>query len=224
LFLNHGKASADHHTREGSAEMTPSTEPADHRPGAAKWMDQVARWPLAVALGVPATIVICRASPIGPDFVYVMLGIPALLTLGAIAALCAAVLAVNAARVGAWRRAISYALLPAAVLPIVPEPFAFVRFCNGIGNIVHFEIMREHYLSVIKSLPDTGQPKLLVINWGGMVWASNGVIYDASDEAALPAGKQSADWIERASRTELSCGGYSITPMGGHFYLADFPC
>jgi hypothetical protein len=213
----HDKMFADDHTHEGAAAMTPSAPQA-------RWVSQVARWPLVVAVGVPATIVVCEVSPIGPDFFYVMLGIPALLIFFSLAALYAAILAVKAARVGAWHRAISYALLPAVVLPIVPEPVAFVRFCNGIGDTVHFEIMREHYVSVIKSLPDTGQPKLVVFNWGGMVWASYGVIYDESDEAALPAGKQSPDWLTRASRTELACEGYSVTPMGGHFYLADFPC
>jgi hypothetical protein len=118
----------------------------------------------------------------------------------------------------------SYALLPAVVLPLALNPFAFIRFCNGIGDTIHFGVMRERYRSVVKSLPGTGEPKLVIFNWGGMVWSSNGVIYDESDEVALAPGRQSPDWIARAGRTEPGCGGYSITPVGGHFYLADFPC
>ena len=186
--------------------------------------DRIARWPAAIAFGVPAAIILCRASPIGPVFLYVTIGIPALLLILAGAAVLATIVAAISARMGRWRRVVSCLVLPVVVLANVPGPFALVRYCNGIGNMIHFEVMRDHYLSKIKSLPDTGEPKLVVINWGGMIWASNGVVYDESDEVVLPPSRRSLGWTTRAGTTELSCEGYSITPMGSHFYLADFPC
>jgi hypothetical protein len=141
-----------------------------------------------------------------------------------LAALVAVRGVILAARAGAWRKVLSYAVLPAAVLAAALEPWAFVHFCNGLGNMLHFEVMRSQYLSQIRAMPDSAGPKLVVFDWGGMSWASNGVVYDESDEVALPLEQQSSGWHMRASRTELGCGGYSIRPMGGHFYLADFPC
>lgn len=127
-------------------------------------------------------------------------------------------------RAHSWRRAISLALLPLVVLAGASAPVAVVRFCNRLGDTLHFELMRGHYLSVVDSMPGGEGPKLKIFNWGGMVWASNGVVYDQSDEVKLPHAKQSAAWRHRANNTELGCGGYSLTPMGGHFYLADFSC
>jgi hypothetical protein len=57
-----------------------------------------------------------------------------------------------------------------------------------------------------------------------MIWLSNGVVYDESDEAALPTERQSDVWKRRSAPTELSCGTYDIRPVGGHFYIADFAC
>jgi hypothetical protein len=63
-----------------------------------------------------------------------------------------------------------------------------------------------------------------VFNWGGMVWASSGVVYDESDQVARPQERQSDDWRERASGTELACEGYGVRPLLDHYYLVSFPC
>jgi len=152
-----------------------------------------------------------------------LLGIPALLVFSALAALLAMFGMVESLRAHARRRALSFAILPAIVLANALAPFVFVRHCNFAGDTIHFEVMREHYQHVVDALPKTGQPKLVIFDWGGMVWASQGVVYDESDEVVLPPAKQSSGWRARAGKTELGCG-YGATPMGGHFYLADFAC
>jgi hypothetical protein len=185
--------------------------------------DRIVWWPLAVTAGVPLALVACDASPLGPDLFYVLLGIPALLGLWALAALLAMFGMIGSSRAHARRRALSFAILPAIVLANALAPFVFIRLYNLAGDTIHFEVMREHYQHVVDALPKTGQPKLVVFDWGGMVWASQGIVYDESDEVALPSAKQSPDWRGRASETDLVCG-YSATPMGDHFYLADFAC
>ena len=152
-----------------------------------------------------------------------MLGIPLLLVLWFSAALVAVARGILAARSGFRRRSLSLAVLPVLVLTAAVQPIAFVRFCCHVGDILHFEIMRPYYLAQVSEMPN-GAPRLAVFNWGGMVWASTGVIYDESDEVALPAGRQSVAWQERANRTDLVCEGYGVEPMGGHFYLGYFPC
>ena len=58
-----------------------------------------------------------------------------------------------------------------------------------------------------------------------MVWASSGLVYDETDQVSLPAGRQSADWLAAASRTELGCeGGYDVQPLWDHYFLASFSC
>jgi hypothetical protein len=185
--------------------------------------DRIARWPFLIALGVPAAMIACGAI-IGTDFVYVMLGIPALMLFWAAAGAFAIVVGVISARAGNWRKAASCFVLPALVLANAPAPLAFIHFCSDIGDTIHFEVMRTHYLSVVNSLPGTGQPKLAVFDWGGMVWASTGVVYDESDQLMLPPQKRTSDWVARASTTELACGGYRATPVARHFYIVDFPC
>jgi hypothetical protein len=84
--------------------------------------------------------------------------------------------------------------------------------------------MRAHYRSAVAAMPATGEPKLVMFDWGGGIGASNGVVFDESDEVAWLPDRQSRAWQARARRTTLSCEGYSITPLGAHFCYAEFPC
>ena len=63
-----------------------------------------------------------------------------------------------------------------------------------------------------------------MFNWGGDIAITIGVVYDESDEVILPADHQSEAWKLRVAQNELSCDGYTVQPMGGHFYLAEFRC
>jgi hypothetical protein len=75
----------------------------------------------------------------------------------------------------------------------------------------------------IKSLPADGEPKLAVFNTGGMLWSSEGFIYDEADQVALPPEQQSIKWKTRAEEVaELSCGPYEAIALCGHFYYGGF--
>lgn len=106
----------------------------------------------------------------------------------------------------------------------VPSPIIFLNGCNYLGDVLHFVVARPYYERAVARLPHDGRPRIVVFNWGGMVWASRGLVYDESDEVALPAGKQSTAWLASPSLAELSCGGFRAQPLWSHYYLVSFPC
>ena len=180
-------------------------------------------WPILVAFGGPAAIIAVRASPLGIEFFWVVIGVPAVLVAWAAAALWAVGLVVLSARRRAWARLASAATLPLAVLVSAISPGEFVSSCTRLGDVLNFEVLHASYQARVAALPDQGAPKLAVFNRGGMIWSSQGVVYDATDEVALPPERQSPAWKERASRSELACG-YSVVPLRDHFYLGYFDC
>jgi hypothetical protein len=153
-----------------------------------------------------------------------MVGIPELLLLWTLAGAVAAVMSARAAMRRAWRRCLVLSILPLALLCTAPDPFGFVRTCNYLGIVAHFILLKPLYDREIASLPADWTPRLAVFDWGGMVWCSIGLVYDETDQVALPPGRQSSVWQARASGTELSCEGYGVQPLWDHYYLASFPC
>lgn len=148
------------------------------------------RWPFVLAFGGPLILVALRATPLGPDLNYAMIRIPALMALWSIAALVAAIIAIVALVKRRWSHAAVTGIVPVAVLVAALQPFAFLHLTNRVGDAIHFALMRHLYVAKIASMPATGK-RFVVFNRGGMVWASNGVVYDESDEVALPANLRS---------------------------------
>jgi apolipoprotein N-acyltransferase len=186
-------------------------------------------WPIWVAVGFPLLQIALEASPIAPNFAFVMLGLPVLLLVYAILGLCSAVLAVRLLGELEWKRALICAVLPVAVLCVGLGPLRFIDFCNNAGDTVHFYVRYSYYMNAVRSAPSNGEPKLLTFNLGGMIWASRGFVYDESDQVLLQPSRQSPDWKVRAQESELGCG-YGAIPMPGpsrfarHWYIASFPC
>lgn len=91
----------------------------------------------------------------------------------------------------------------------------------------HFRAMRPSYDAAIATLPKDGH-RYDEFNWGGMLFASKGVVYDETDEVGLPFGRQSARWKKRMRPTDLTCGGEGpigeVMPLGGHYYVVSFGC
>jgi hypothetical protein len=181
-------------------------------------------WAAAIGLGVPIALIALAASPLGSNFFYVVVGIPAVLLLWVIAGLGALIVSIRSARQKTWRRCAIAAILPVVLLIVAFDPVRFVRACNYAGDVIHFIAMKSSYDQTIAALPADQRPRLAVFDWGGMSFASHGLVYDETDQVALPKGRQSADWLAQASRTELSCEGYGVRALWDHYYLADFPC
>ena len=179
-------------------------------------------WPALIALAGPLLLVsgtICC----GLNFFWRPFGIWTVLGLWALAALWAAWLAIRTLSRRAWRAAVSALVLPVAVIVAMAGPFPFVQSCEELGEFLLFRARRSEYLARVAALPDDGQPKLAVFSRGGMVWYSEAIVYDESDEIVLPPEQRSASWTERASHMEFVCGFWA-RPLGGHFYLAGFFC
>jgi hypothetical protein len=181
-------------------------------------------WLIAFALGPPLALIVLAASPIGANFFYVMIGIPFLLLAWATAAVCAAIFGARRAMRKRWRQGLAAFLLPLCLLLVARDPIRFVHSCNYIGDVTHFILAWPYYDYRVAHLPANQTPRLAVFNWGGMVWASHGVVYDESDQITLARDRQTADWLAQASGTELSCDGYHAQPLWAHYYLVDFPC
>ncbi len=193
-------------------------------PGPTAGKFRIPYWLVAIGLGVPIALIVLAASPLGADFIFVMLGIPALLLAWLLAGICAAILSVGAAMRRAWRQCLVLLVLPLVMLFFGMDPNRLARACNHLGNLLHFALAKPSYDRQIASMPADRKPLLLNWDWGGMVWCSTGIVYDETDQVSLPEGRQSVDWLERASHTELSCEGYAVQPLWDHYYLASFPC
>jgi hypothetical protein len=186
-------------------------------------------WPLWVAIGFPLLLVALNSTAIEPDFFFVVMGIPLLMSIWTCLGIWVLILTVRLTRRGEWSRAVASAILPLVILGAGVRFRQFIRLCNDGGDVVHFIAERSSYLREIRATPANGAPRLLVFNRGGMIWASRGYVYDESDEILREEPLRSADWRARAEGTELSCGYYA-QPFPGHFaftqhwYLASFPC
>jgi hypothetical protein len=181
-------------------------------------------WVAAIGFGVPIALIAFAASPLGPNFFYVLVGIPALLLLWVIAGLVALVISIRSAMQKQWTRCVLAGILPLVLLIVAFDPVRFVRSCDYAGDLIHFIAMKSHYDRSIAALPADQRPRLVVFDWGGMSFASHGLVYDETDQVTLPKGSQSADWLAQAGHNELSCEGYGVRALWDHYYLADFPC
>ncbi len=204
--------------------MSGADSPASSAAAGTASRSRFLRWLLVVGLGVPLALVVLAASPLGTNFFYVVVGIPALLFVWAIAGVGALIASIRSAIRQDWSRCALALVVPIVLLVVAVDPTAFVRACNHIGEVIHFIVAKPYYDRQIAALPADGRPRLAVFDWGGMVWGSSGLVYDETDQVALPRGRQSADWLEAASHSELSCEGYGVEPLWGHYYLASFPC
>lgn len=176
------------------------------------------------APGIPALLVLLAASPLGTGFFYLMILIPALLLVWAALALWSLVRCYTFVTSRRWKLSALAALLPVVVCLVGLNSWSFVKGCYYLGDILHFIVARPYYEHIIAHLPRDGRPRLAVFDWGGSIWASRGLVYDESDEVALPPGRQSAQWLADPRLAELDCGGFAVQPLWSHYYLASFPC
>jgi hypothetical protein len=130
-----------------------------------------------------------------------------------------------------WRRVISVLVAPAAACVL----FVAADAAGVNSERIRLELGRRRYLAEIAKLAPTDQPRLKLFDWGqsggaGVNSLIDTLVYDESDEIALPGKERSAAWRERAGKL---CPG---TPMcavlwplaektaivkriDGHFYL-----
>jgi len=95
------------------------------------------------------------------------------------------------------------------------------------GDVAHFFVAKPSYDKVIAMLPNDGS-RFDEFNWGGLLFASKGVVYDETDQIAMPKDRRSAAWLARVGRGDLMCGGSDLVapvqPLWSHYYVAGFGC
>jgi hypothetical protein len=176
--------------------------------------ERLAFWPLWVAIGFPLLLIVLESTPIAPNFVLVMMGLPALLFAWAGVEVWAAILTVRSLWQRSWTRAVINAVLPLVVLGVGSQSTAFIRFCNNAGDVAHFYVRCSSYMKTVRATPPKREARLLTFNLGGMIWASRGFVYDESDEVLRAPSMQSAGWKARARDSEPGCG-YGARPVPG---------
>jgi hypothetical protein len=108
--------------------------------------------------------------------------------------------------------------------------------------LVQFELSKSNYLAQVDALPAAASaPRLKLWDWGStggvaVVRVQYFLVYDDSDQIALPPESRSSDWKIAATKgraftaiidpppmpVDHSCTGgcTSVTKLDGHFYLA----
>jgi hypothetical protein len=174
---------------------------------------------------VPGVLILFAASPISTEFGYVVIGMPFIFLVW-IATIAWS--AHHFIRVARWRRSLKrtnkLAVVPAAAILAIVAFLPFLHACNYLGGALRFAMTRSNYDHQVALLPADDKPRIAVFNWGGMIWSSQGVVYDESDEIALPLGQQSAAWLDKARETELDCGHWNENRLWYHYYLVSFSC
>jgi hypothetical protein len=123
-------------------------------------------WPIWAAVGLPLLLITLEATPIAHDFVFVMLGVPALFLVWAGLAVWVAILGCRQLWERQWKRSVISVVLPVIVLCVAFHFSSFIRFCNNAGDTVHFYVMYRSYSEAARTTPAIGEPKLLTFNLG----------------------------------------------------------
>jgi hypothetical protein len=130
-----------------------------------------------------------------------------------------------------WRRVASVLAAPVMAYII----FAGAGAAGISPDWIRFEIGKGYYTDQVAKLPETGEPRFKIFDWGqtGGVAVTNIIytlIYDESDEIGLAPEARSKEWLQRAGKMCPGTMMCSITnPHGemsiivkrieGHFYL-----
>ncbi|WP_260682690.1 hypothetical protein [Rhizobium laguerreae] len=120
---------------------------------------------------------------------------------------------------------------------ITPLPWLVIIYIVAATGItpdsVRFALNKQAYLAEIERTDVTsGEPRFRTFAWDSMFKAitSTTLVYDESDEIALPNGEQSAAWQQRTQKlcsdkkecVNLYPGSdwsFSVSKVGEHFYI-----
>jgi len=134
-------------------------------------------------------------------------------------------------RRGEWRSAASTAVLPALIIASALFPRALLTPLLSVGDYLRFWVNRSSYLAEVATVPRRCQrgcaqdrgPRLVRFPLGGFFLNPQEIVYDESDEIALPPEQQSDGWLHRAGGEYGVCH-YGLLHLEGHFYKVSFSC
>lgn len=175
---------------------------------------------VAITLGPPAALTVALvAAGVWSAVLLSLVIVP----LWALAGVVSLVSSIRSASRRAWRRSLMTSILPLTLVLVATNPLGFVGWCDHIGEVGRFIVSKPYYDHRIASLPADQRPGPVVFVWDGFLGTWNGVVYDKTDEVALPADRRSAAWLARARNAELGCND-AVRPLWDHYYLGVFWC
>jgi hypothetical protein len=122
-----------------------------------------------------------------------------------------------------WRRAASAFVLPAGALAAFLNSHFVAKATIWAGDRLELLATFSTYSRQISKLPHQQGPRIATFPWRDL----NGfqmdlgyvlLVYDESDEVALPAGQRSAAWKENAG-SDLQCRLTGVEHIFGHYYF-----
>ena len=186
------------------------------------WVHPKLRLPLDFGFSAPFAFFILESTTLW-FFILLLFGVPVLIvTLISVAR--SSWMMISFIKNRNLKDAIFASILPFILIFACVRPFIFINTVNYASGVIHFAVGWPYYNYQVSKLAPLNRPKLVVFNWGGMSWASHGLVYDETDQVIAPKTHRTTAWLEQASHSELSCDGYQVRPLWAHYYLADFPC
>jgi hypothetical protein len=180
---------------------------------------------LLLVVGSSLALIVIDSTPLSTEFSYVLLSVACLLLIWVVVAIRCAVLFLRFARRRSWRLSVIRGILLTAVILACFSFLPFLRGCNYVGGALRFAANRSYYDHQVSLLPADDKPRIKVFSWGGMIWSSRALVYDESDEVALPPGQQSVAWKDNRRYIEdLTCGNWNARALWAHYFIVDISC
>lgn len=143
----------------------------------------------------------------------------------AVLATVSALLALRMVRRSAWLPMLVACAVFVCALSFAAAPTRTESTLVYVARSAHFGLLFPFYRMQVRSTP-TSEPRIQEFNWGGMLFASYGAVYDETDE--IGAKMQSGAWLKRMHNSDVTCGEdhpvAEVRHMIGHFYLTGFGC
>jgi hypothetical protein len=121
---------------------------------------------------------------------------------------------VNSVRRKRWRRLASWTTLPIVLAATIAMPNLVLGFFGRIGDYLHFLANKSSYDAEVAALPS--ESHLRIFDWGGWAGINTFLIYDGTDQIALPTGyRESGNLFDQ-------CAGH-VVHITGHYYRCNPP-
>lgn len=181
--------------------------------------DRFVYWPLVLTFGSPIILVLVWTAPDPWGFI----GVLTVYFLWCGSALGVLIVALIWLYRQQWRRAASAIILPASALAAVLNLNFVAKTTIWAGDRLELLATFSRYSREISNLPHQEGPRVATFMWRdlngfGMDLGYVLLVYDESDEIALPAGQRSAAWRENAG-SDLQCRLTGVEHVFGHYYF-----
>jgi hypothetical protein len=137
---------------------------------------------------------------------------------------------------GRWGSVIQCTVVPAAIAVFVAFPETFSTLLN-MADYIHFAAFSRRYERAVDAAPLTDGPRLLWFFWVDASAPLEGetlvfLVFDESDEFALPGVQRSTAWQARALGGFMQATGFAGGPhmpdkahhLIGHYYVVSVNC